>query len=148
MILIAARAESGFHPACSNCVFFETILLGAGDHGDLDGVDFYGVRRLAFLYQHSSLLVEPLLRWLFPHLSEAQIHAVHELFRKGAHLAEYSVFAFVALARAPQTGEKRFPSLEPWRKTGSRCCWSCSTRPPTNFANNLCPPGPRWFRTC
>ncbi len=46
-------------------------------------------------YQHSSRIFEPLLRWLFPHLSETQIHAVHELFRKCAHVAEYAVLALL-----------------------------------------------------
>ncbi len=32
-------------------------------------------------YEHSSRLVEPLLRWLFPHMSEAHVHAIHELLR-------------------------------------------------------------------
>jgi VanZ family protein len=46
-------------------------------------------------YEHSSRLVEPLLRWLFPHMSEAHIHAVHELLRKCAHLTEYAVLALL-----------------------------------------------------
>ncbi len=49
----------------------------------------------AHSYEHSSRILEPLLRWLFPHLPEAQIHAVHELFRKGAHLTEYAVLALL-----------------------------------------------------
>jgi VanZ family protein len=46
-------------------------------------------------YEHSSLLVEPLLRWLFPHMPEAQIHAIHLLLRKCAHLVEYAVLALL-----------------------------------------------------
>jgi len=46
-------------------------------------------------YEHSSLLVEPLLRWLFPHMSEAHVHAIHELLRKCAHLTEYAVLALL-----------------------------------------------------
>jgi len=65
-------------------------------------------------YEHSSRLVEPLLRWLFPHLPEAQIHAIHELFRKCAHLAEYSVFALL-LWRALRKPVKNVPGPWNWR---------------------------------
>jgi VanZ family protein len=46
-------------------------------------------------YQHSSLLVEPFLRWLFPHMTQAHIEAIHHLIRKCAHLAEYAVLALL-----------------------------------------------------
>lgn len=46
-------------------------------------------------YEHSSRIIEPLLRWLFPRLPESQIHDVHELFRKCAHLTEYAVLALL-----------------------------------------------------
>ena len=60
-------------------------------------------------YEHSSRLVEPLLRWLFPHLSEAQIEGIHHLLRKCAHLAEYSVFALLLwrALRKPVKGDTR-----------------------------------------
>jgi VanZ family protein len=48
-----------------------------------------------YSYEHSSLLVEPLLRWLFPHMPEAQIHTIHYLLRKCAHLTEYAVLALL-----------------------------------------------------
>jgi len=67
-------------------------------------------------YEHSSRLVEPLLRWLFPHLSEAQIHALHELFRKCAHVAEYSVFALL-LWRAIRKPAKDVFRPWNWRET-------------------------------
>ncbi len=66
-------------------------------------------------YQHSSRIIEPLLRWLFPHLSEAQIHAVHELFRKCAHVAEYAVLALV-LWRAVRRPVKSDPRPWNWRE--------------------------------
>ena len=46
-------------------------------------------------YQHSSLLVEPFLHWLFPNLSQAHVEAIHHLFRKCAHLTEYAVLALL-----------------------------------------------------
>jgi VanZ family protein len=61
-------------------------------------------------YQHSSLLVEPLLRWLFPHMPEQQIAEIHHIFRKCCHLAEYAIFGllvFRALSHAKT-------DLPPW----------------------------------
>jgi VanZ family protein len=46
-------------------------------------------------YEHSSRILEPLLRWLFPHLPEAYIQEIHHYFRKCAHLAEYFVLALL-----------------------------------------------------
>lgn len=43
--------------------------------------------------QHSSRIIEPILRWLFPHLSNATVHEVVFLVRKCAHLTEYAVLA-------------------------------------------------------
>lgn len=48
-------------------------------------------------YHRSSILFEPLLRWLFPHLPQAQIETIHLLFRKGCHLTEYAIFALLLL---------------------------------------------------
>jgi len=66
-------------------------------------------------YEHSSRLVEPLLRWLFPHMSAARVHAIHELLRKCAHLAEYSVFALL-LWRALRKPVKSDPRAWNWRE--------------------------------
>ena len=63
-------------------------------------------------YQHSSTLFEPLLRWLFPHLPQTQIEALHHLFRKGGHLTEYAVLALL-LWRALHRPQKKQP--RPWR---------------------------------
>jgi VanZ family protein len=46
-------------------------------------------------YEHSSLIIEPLLRWLFPSMSEEHVRFIHHAFRKCAHLAEYAVLAFL-----------------------------------------------------
>jgi len=68
-------------------------------------------------YQHSSRFVEPLLRWLFPHLSEARIHDMHEVIRKCAHLTEYAVLALLirrAVRRSAKTDSR------PWNWPGVR----------------------------
>ena len=46
-------------------------------------------------YEHSSRLLEPLLRWLAPHLVQARIEAIHYIFRKFAHFTEYAVLALL-----------------------------------------------------
>jgi VanZ family protein len=48
---------------------------------------------------NTSLVIEPLLRWLFPHLSEAQFETIHFFIRKCAHFTEYATLALLA-ARA------------------------------------------------
>ncbi len=53
----------------------------------------------AFSASHSSQLIRPLLLWLFPHVSEAEISTVHFLIRKAGHLTEYAILGLLA-ARA------------------------------------------------
>src|SRR6516225_8985520 len=48
-----------------------------------------------FSSAHTSRLIEPLLRWLFPSLSSASLELAHHLVRKGAHFAEYFVFGLL-----------------------------------------------------
>ena len=66
-------------------------------------------------YEHSSRFIEPLLRWLFPHLSETYVHDIHELFRKCAHLTEYAVLALV-FWRAVRKPIKNDPRPWNWRE--------------------------------
>src|SRR5580692_6907412 len=61
-------------------------------------------------YQHSSLLVEPFLRWLFPHMPQDEIKTIHHIFRKCCHLAEYSVLGLLVF-RALSQGHTE---LSPW----------------------------------
>jgi VanZ family protein len=66
-------------------------------------------------YQHSSRLVEPLLHWLFPHMSQAHIEAIHHLLRKCAHLTEYAALA-VLLWRAVRKPARNDPRPWSWRE--------------------------------
>lgn len=61
-------------------------------------------------YQHSSLFVEPLLRWLFPHMAQPQIETIHHLFRKCCHLTEYAILGLL-IFRALGHGRTK---LSPW----------------------------------
>ena len=61
--------------------------------------------RLSF--QHSSRIVAPFVRWLFPHLSDRAVHDVVLAVRKCAHLTEYAVLVLLlwrALHKPPAPG--------------------------------------------
>ena len=45
--------------------------------------------------QHSSRFVEPILHWLFPHMTQPHIEQIHYDFRKFCHLAEYAILALL-----------------------------------------------------
>ena len=67
--------------------------------------------------QHSSLFVEPFLRWLFPHMTPAHVEEIHYFIRKCAHLTEYAVLAllFWRAVRRPVKNDHRPWS---WREAG------------------------------
>jgi VanZ family protein len=44
-------------------------------------------------------VIEPFLRWLFPHITRAHLGFFHLLIRKGGHLSEYAILGLL-LARA------------------------------------------------
>jgi len=62
-------------------------------------------------YEHSSRIIAPLLYWLFPHISANTVDWVVFIARKGAHVAEYSVLAWL-LWRAFRRPQKNDP--RPW----------------------------------
>jgi VanZ family protein len=70
----------------------------------------------AHSYQHSSLFVEPFLRWLFPRMSQDHIEAIHHLLRKCAHLTEYAVLALLVW-RALHQSKNSLPAWS-WPKIG------------------------------
>ncbi|HZC65532.1 MAG TPA: VanZ family protein [Candidatus Dormibacteraeota bacterium] len=48
-----------------------------------------------FSAAHTSRILEPFLRWLYPALTFEQFEAIHFLVRKTAHFTEYFVFAIL-----------------------------------------------------
>jgi VanZ family protein len=62
-------------------------------------------------FQHSSRLIAPVIRWLFPHMPEAEVGELVFGVRKLAHFAEYAVLAMLLwrALRKPSNGEAR-----PW----------------------------------
>lgn len=66
-------------------------------------------------YTHSSRLIEPLLHWLFPHMSQPHVEAIHHAIRKCAHLTEYAVLATL-LWRAVRKPMRKDPRPWSWRE--------------------------------
>ena len=55
--------------------------------------------------ENTSLIVRPLLLWLFPDIGEAELLRAHLLIRKAAHFTEYALLALLA-ARAFLTASR------------------------------------------
>jgi VanZ family protein len=53
----------------------------------------------AFSAANTSRIIEPLLRWLYPRITAAQLAQAHFIVRKCAHFTEYALLALLA-ARA------------------------------------------------
>jgi VanZ family protein len=68
-------------------------------------------------YHHSSMLFEPLMRWLFPHMPQDTISEIHHLFRKTCHLCEYAVLAGLVW-RAVRKPLKHDPRPWNWAEAG------------------------------
>ncbi len=60
--------------------------------------------------------VEPILRWLFPKMSQARIEDIHLVIRKCAHLTEYAILALL-LWRALHVSTNNLPAWS-WPKVG------------------------------
>ncbi len=52
---------------------------------------------------HTSRIIIPILRWIFPHAHQKTLEFIHHLIRKGAHVFEYSIFS-VLVWRAIRAG--------------------------------------------
>jgi len=63
-------------------------------------------------FKHSSRIIAPILRWLFPHLANDTVQLIVFLVRKCAHLTEYAVLAwlFWRAMRKPMRNDPR-----PWK---------------------------------
>jgi VanZ family protein len=61
-------------------------------------------------YEHSSSIVEPFLRWLFPNTPQENIERIHHGIRKCGHLTEYAILALLLWRALNQSKNK----LSPW----------------------------------
>ena len=66
---------------------------------------------------HSSRIIVPLMRWLYPHMAQEDLDLVVLLVRKCAHLAEYAVLAWL-FWRAVRQPVKRDARPWSWRLAG------------------------------
>jgi VanZ family protein len=66
-------------------------------------------------FEHSSRIIVPLLRWLFPQMPDDTRYLIVLLVRKCAHLTEYAVFALL-LWRALRKPMKNDPRPWLWRE--------------------------------
>ena len=66
--------------------------------------------------ERTSLIVEPLLHWLFPSMSQANVEAIHHLIRKCGHLTEYAILALLVW-RALHATKSSLPAWS-WPKVG------------------------------
>jgi len=69
----------------------------------------------SFSAEHTSRLILPLLRWLFPHAAPETLDFAHLVIRKAAHVSEYFIFSLLVL-RAFRAG-----------RGGWRWTWAYST---------------------
>lgn len=66
---------------------------------------------------HTSRLIEPILRWLLPYATSETIGHLHFLIRKAGHLTEYAVLALLTL-RAARLSPRQPITGWSWRAAG------------------------------
>ncbi len=64
----------------------------------------------AFSSQHTSSVIEPALRFLFPNMAQGEIDTIHFVIRKSAHVGEYFVLGLL-LFRAFASGLQRYEAV-------------------------------------
>jgi len=69
----------------------------------------------------TSRIIGPLLRWLYPNISDEAIRAVQTVVRKASHVTEYSVLALL-LWRARRRPIKNDPRPWSWREAAFAVC--------------------------
>jgi VanZ family protein len=49
----------------------------------------------SFSSDHTATVLSVVVKWLYPHLTEAQFNLIHHIIRKSAHFTEYFVFCLL-----------------------------------------------------
>jgi len=65
-------------------------------------------------FSHSSRIVEPIVRWLLPGISQDALHTIVVVVRKTAHVTEYAILAVLIWRCRPLSSEAG-PAAWPWR---------------------------------
>jgi VanZ family protein len=71
----------------------------------------------AFSAQHTAGIIEPVIHWFVPSLSEDQVDLIHYVIRKTAHFTEYFVFGLLlyrAIRGSHQSGWRWSRGLAAW----------------------------------
>ncbi|HXC36099.1 MAG TPA: VanZ family protein [Candidatus Acidoferrales bacterium] len=76
----------------------------------------FGASADSHSYEHSSRIVIPLLRWLFPHMPMWEMEHIHHFLRKCCHVIEYSIFGFL-IFRAVNYSRNPLPAWS-WPRVG------------------------------
>ena len=66
---------------------------------------------------HTSRIIEPVLRWFYPAISAETINLAHTLIRKCGHFTEYAILALLVL-RTAQLPAKTFALSRDFRAAG------------------------------
>ena len=69
-------------------------------------------------FQHSSRILEPILRWLFPRITQDTVNQIVVVVRKCAHLTEYGMLG-ILFWRAMHRPARQDP--RPWRWSEAGC---------------------------
>ena len=67
--------------------------------------------------EHTSRIIEPLLRWLVPGISAEALELAHTIVRKCGHFGEYAVLALL-VHRAARLSPPAIPAGEYWKAAG------------------------------
>jgi|HubBroStandDraft_3_1064219.scaffolds.fasta_scaffold388786_1 VanZ family protein len=76
----------------------------------------FGASADSHSYEHSSRIVIPFLRWLFPHMAPVEMEQIHHLLRKCCHVIEYAIFGFLVF-RALSHSRTPLPAWS-WPRVG------------------------------
>ena len=85
-----------------------------------------GLSTDAFSSNHTSVVIVPVLRWLFSHASAETIELMHEIIRKMAHFTEYFIFSIFLLRGLRGTElvpAEPFKVAVAWRADDHACCF-------------------------
>ncbi len=88
--------------------------------------------------EHTSRLIEPILRWLLPHASTETIGRLLFVIRKSAHLSEYAVLALLSLRAARLSLQPLLPGWS-WRAAGVALAISASYAATDEFHQSFVP---------
>jgi VanZ family protein len=76
----------------------------------------FGASADSHSYEHSSRIVIPVLRWLFPHMPMWEMEHIHHFLRKCCHVLEYAIFGFL-IFRAVNHSRNPLPAWS-WPRVG------------------------------